>query len=626
MNPTVVSHPGVIQGMINVINIYDTGERITTVGKYGWAGVTYDCTVVVENPVTGLVGSGIPCKGLLGYVQINSPGTTNSAFPPADYADLVSQVGAKMTASLDCAIDIKLTSQIMHISHLGPSVAINSSGTPEFPMVASGSLKLNGGVCAQWSFTKKAPSDQAPQAVDAVAGVPLIRQGPISSANPPPAPPNPAAPYQFADGVDMFVGAGTPQEEYSLIYATGSQRVAFRRPKIEDDGLNRITSVTYPLLADMFALGTSTGSFPAAQVCLPLVEPSGQEYYLQISSGGNLKLSLNPITIPTDGNTRVIASSKNYTNTVYASRSLQSWAPPGTPAPPTVVNLAINTAESKPWSISVTNLTVASSIDKFGEMHDFTGSLSGDSDTPTALSNTALVFGPGLQPVQKLIEFLKKFGPMVPMDVHMTNEWGFQATLGCDFMKLLQFLGPPASTVLPTIIDELSLHVGVTGTLSSVQAVVEADAVLKVQVSFGNIIIIFKCTANFGSDGSILELDAGGGLGVGFALGPFEAEGYIAQTMDLQIGLVYGVGTSVITKAEVIFIKGWLSIEVDFEAKGCLIDSPCPAGNGSTIWCYFQITIGLEITVFSFIQIDFQVQTEWDKAMENPAKCPLIHA
>lgn len=626
MNPAIVSHPGVVQAVTNVVNIHDTGERITTVGGYGWAGVSYDCTVLLENTVIGQVGTGVPCTGLLGYVQVNSPGTTNTAFTPADYNDLISKVGPKMTASIDCSINIGLSGQIMHISHFGPSAAMNTAGAPEFPMAASGSLQLKSGTGAQWGFVSQSITDVAPQAVDAVAGVPLIRNGPVSSAVPALPPPTTPQPYRFAGGADMFVvGTGTPLVEYSLVYATGSQRVAFRRPKIEADGLNRITSVVFPLLADMFALGTSTGPFPQATVCLPLAEPTGQDYFLQISTGGNLKLSLNPITIPLDGNTRIIANSANYTNTVYASRSLQSWAPEGTvQQPPTVITLAIDTASATlPWSVSVTNLIVASSIEKFGEMYDYSGSLAADSSTPSSFTDTALIFGPGLQPVQKLVQVLKKFGPMTPMTINMTNEWGFQAMLGIDFAELEKILPPPLSTLLPAIIDELSLHVGVTGTLESVEAVVELDASIKIPVSAFFVVLIFKCSANFGSNGSVMELDAGGGLGMQYPLGPFLAEGYVAQTLDLQIGLAYGVGTTLITKAEVKFTE-WLKIEVDFEAKGCLIDSPCAAG--ATIWCYFQISIGLEITLFAFVQIDFQVQTEWDKALESPAVCPLVHA
>jgi hypothetical protein len=42
MNTSIVTHPGVILGAVDIINLRDTGERLTVPTGYGFAAVRYD--------------------------------------------------------------------------------------------------------------------------------------------------------------------------------------------------------------------------------------------------------------------------------------------------------------------------------------------------------------------------------------------------------------------------------------------------------------------------------------------------------------------------------------------------------------------------------------------------------
>ncbi|KAH0564778.1 hypothetical protein GP486_001835 [Trichoglossum hirsutum] len=626
MNPAITTHPGVIKGVRNLVNIHDTGERVPIGAGFIFAGVRYDCSVVVENCVLGQSGAGVPCSGLLGYVKIKSP-TANTNFSPADYDELISKVGSKMTASIDCTTDIGRSGQLMHISHFGPASVRNASSQIEFVMVASGSLILKSGPGAQWSFVRQGSTDASPQAVDSVAGVPLIQVGPVSSANPPIQPSSTAQPYKFADGVDLYVDDTTPTVEYSLVHATGSQRVAFRRPKIEIDDQHHITSVVPALLADMFSLGTSTGPFPSQQTCLELKEPDGHDYYLQISAGGNLTLHLDPITVGVNGSTRVMAANTNYTNTVRASRQMESWM--DEQLEPTTIDLAIDTTSpTAPWALSVTNLTISNSIQGSGEMSILLASISSSPAAATTLTNTKLIWGPGMQFLRDVILFFKNLGILVAFNVHVTNDWSYQATAGFDLPELLEMLGLAAGPALSEIVDELSFHAGIEGDFKgNTGAVMEIDATIKIPTGAGPTLSgILKFTSSFSSEGNSMELDAGGGLGFAFDLVGLSCEGYFAIMMNYTFGASTGLGGSFIIKAGAEILE-WLKITISLELKAAIINSPCKEDQKkSTIYQWGQATIAVEISLFAFVDIDFQVSGEVDMPMEKPAECPLIHA
>jgi hypothetical protein len=625
MNPAITTHPGVIKGVRNLVNIHDTGERVPIGAGFIFAGVRYDCSVVVENCVLGQSGAGVPCSGLLGYVKIKSPGA-NINFGPTDYDELISKVGSKMTASIDCTTDIGNSGQLMHISHFGPATVRNASSQIEFVMVASGSLILKSGPGAQWGFVRQGSTDASPQAVDSVAGVPLIQIGPVSSANPPIHPPSTAQPYKFADGADLYVDDTTPTVEYSLVHATGSQRIAFRRPKIEIDDRHHITSVVPALLADLFSLGTSTGPFPSQQTCLELKEPDGHDYYLQISAGGNLTLHLDPITVEADGSTRVMVANMNYTNTVRASRQTESWM--DEQLEPTIIDLIIDTTSATtPWAFSVTNLTISNSIRGSGEMSILLASISSSPTTATTLTNTKLIWGPGMQFLRDVILFFKNLGVLVAFSVNVTNDWSYQATAGFDLHDLLEKLGSTGRAIAE-IVQELSFHAGIEGDFKGkTGAVMEIDATIKIPTKTGPTLLgILKFTSSFSSEGNAMELDVGGGLGFVFDLLGLRCKGYFAVMMDYTFGASTGIGGSFIIKAEAKILE-WLKITVGLELKAAIINSPCKEDpEKSTVYQWGQATIAIEVTLFAFVNIDFQVSGEVDLPMEKPAECPLIHA
>lgn len=360
----------------------------------------------------------------------------------------------------------------------------------------------------------------------------------------------------------------------------------------------------------------------------------GTNYYLQILPDGNLKLNLDPFTLPLDSSSRTVTQSDNCTNVVYASRTKPAWqkAKDSSAQQQSTISLIIDTTSTtKPWSLSITFLTYATVLSDLGEMYDVVGSITSDPQTPTMFGQTNLVFGPGLEPVQRVFELLHSFGPLAPLVVHMTNCWSLQVTLGISLNDLLDFLGPPWSNILPQFVDELSVHLGITTDFKKVSAVVEFDATLTFPLGAYTIFLLFKLTAQFGSDGTAAELDVGGAFGEKWDLKPiFEAHLYVGLTLDLDIGhKPIGVGGSIVGSGEAKLVS-FLGAQLNFEAKYMSDRFDCDRGSQkqSTLWNYAQITLAISVSLL-FVSVDINVQFEkdWDKTQPQQANpCPLIHA
>ena len=274
-NTNLVTHPGLVRGVMNVTNIRDTGQTYTTSDGSELMAVRFDCAVTMENAVAGSGPAGVPARDQLGYVQLTDP-VHHGALAPDQYAELVAAVGP-MGGPVDSIVDIGGTGQRIRVAHVGVGTGSGVSG-PEFVMAAWGSPIMPGG--GQWSFVVQPDGADAPQAVDSDLGVPVVRAGPATA--PPPA----TSPYRFADPGDALQ-PDSPASDYGVLHATGTQCVLFLRPKIEATGAYAITSVRAPVIADPYALGLSVGPFPRLDACIPFPDAN---YALAIGANGNLAL------------------------------------------------------------------------------------------------------------------------------------------------------------------------------------------------------------------------------------------------------------------------------------------------------------------------------------------------
>jgi hypothetical protein len=606
--PSLITHPGVVWGAVAVTNIRDTGQRHTTPDGTELMAVRFDCALTIENPVLGAGPDGVPARDQLGYVQL----TPNGQLAPDQYAELLDAVGP-LGGAVDCTIDIGGTGQRMRIGRVGVAPSPGMGG-PEFVMAAWGSPTLPGG--GQWSFLRQEATDPAPQAVDPDQGVPLVRYGPA------PAAPLPTSPYRFADPSDLLQWAN-PAADYGLLHATGTQRLLFPRPMLEATGPHAITSVRAPILADPFALATATGPFPPITACIPFPNAN---YSLAIASDGNFTLEPKPFTFTTPVLNRVLQESATVREIAYTADENNT---------PTVVTIAIDTGAADPWSVNITNLSLATECGSLGEVTRIVGTIDSKSSAATQLADARFVFGPSLKPVAELVSFLEYFGPLPPPSVAMTNwDWSVQVGEVLDFQKLLERLAPPVGLFFKKFVIDLDLkmlkilhkaHVNfvmqfeVTVKLPTPLSTVSPEGDLQGIVAIGLGKFQFQI-----ANGYSFTFQLGGGVGLTGTFLGCDAILYYASSYLLITGdNVFGLGASALLKGSVDLepkLKIPVEIELSVEMKEVLLKVTCPAG--TAVYGVMQVTIALEVHVFWFIDIEFDYQNEWT-VPHDAGPCPL---
>jgi hypothetical protein len=154
------------------------------------------------------------------------------------------------------------------------------------------------------------------------------------------------------------------------------------------------------------------------------------------------------------------------------------------------VTVRIDTAAPVPWSISISNLSLAMESGSFGELHRVVGTLSAAANAPTSLTNARLVFGPPLKPVQDVVAFLEAFGAVPPVDVALTNEWSLQVGEKFDFAEMLKLSLPELQAFLEKFIDDLDVVVSLKFGGENLLSVMEFEVALKFPLPLLPIIIV----------------------------------------------------------------------------------------------------------------------------------------
>jgi hypothetical protein len=599
-NSSISTHPGVIQGVSNVTNIRDLGSIYTvpgTVPPITLAAILYDGMMTIQDVTAGQGPDGtVPVKDQLGYVQI----TTGNPLLPGQYAEMLAAVGP-LGGLIDCRLNIGESGLQMRVSRI--SVEASSGTDTEFVVATWGAPVLPGG--GQWSFLNVAGASELPTAVTGDA-VPLIRQGVVGQ------PANPSYPYRFADPADLL--PVDPANRYGICYTTGTQRLLFLEPVIATQGPPAVTALgnNIPvLLADPYVLATSTGPFPPLNLCLQF----GVGYSLNISTTGDFALQLpttGPIQLPES--TRVTSQSPNFQNVIYASNDSKN---------PSLLTLAIDTAASIPFSMNITNLSIAqivptmASAGSDGEVSRIVGDILGSSDLPTtAITNSLLQFGSVLEPVSKCLAFLREFGVMPDLSLGMTNDWAMVA--GFEF-DLANATGPLA--FLQEIFQNLSLtvNVSITWDTTTNQLTTGIDVDFSLLATFGEeflVTVVGDFTFHSGTDGSTYVLQLGGGFGLGYTVGPFA----ITATADLTVtGILgdhmWGFGVVVLVTANLDAVI--VHVGITAELSQTFLSTECNKGASETRWGITQASVAVNLSICWVVNTNWAIQTQSIQTYSN---------
>ncbi|KAI9765191.1 MAG: hypothetical protein M1839_005609 [Geoglossum umbratile] len=578
--PDIITHPGVVPGVRNVSNIRDIRGGLLTPPSSSTdppklQAVLFDCTMDLEG-----VLDGIPALNQLGYILISG------IFGAKEYETMLQSTGM-LCRPIDAVINIASTALEMAVRSVGVAATRSSGGTDlQFAVAAFGTVHFP--KVGQWSFVSQRGNGRGLEGATPInvdLGVPLIRASP------------PSSPYCFADPYTLL----SPEQvsaDYSIVFSTGTQRVQFPRPKIEA-GSSGITSTLKPLIADVFALGTSSGPFPPPDNCIPF--PSA-DFSLNIGLGGSLSLHMQyDIT-----SSRTLQNSNTSSTIITLGDHHRGH-----------VTLSIDTLDPHPWVLNITDITFSSSTSEHGIIMGVTGDILSDSSQPMPrLEGNNLAFGTKPSAAAGFIGFLQALGPLPQMATGFTNEWKAMAVLNANKKSIEDVAKniPALKSLLP-LFKYLTIKVKyeeslTTGTIS---CFVEGELDLPVGGPTGLIVAVIAGGGFDKPKSGPLVWKAEFGLGFGYK-----------QTIPpSSFGLTAVL--AVIGKAEVVsgeFLAGGavrFSAELDFGvASGSAMyeggiqyhRQPCTKGPTDVIWRITQNTVAVEVHIFWILDIAFEYHDE----------------
>ncbi len=581
----IVTHPGVVRRIANVTHIRETGERVTKSG-IEFVGVYYQGALEIDG-----AAAPVPVSQHFGFVKIGIPVLT-----PAIYAELLADRGP-LGGSLDANIGVGGGAQTMRLKRVGVGVTQAASG-PEFVMTVWGGLVFPKGG-GDWSVLQAEDAAGAPGPVPQDEGLPLIRAG---AADGPP----PTAPYRFADPADL-ARESTPERDFGILHATGTQRTFFRRPKIEAASLSRIVSTERPVIADPYVLATALGPFPLQSDAIPFPAAS---WALAVSAAGDYRLEMPSSSFPAGIGRRTMRQAGSVKSDLDYSAS--------------VVSYEVDTAQPVGWRFSLSKAAKIMNSPAMGDMITLTADVAAEAGRETVFTTPKMRLGGSLTIVQDLLTILEDLGISGILTTAMTNEWSLKMAVRIPFVdamgKDLQI--PPFPDPLPVIKfadTGIKVEIGIAPSADSAAFEMGGSPMFAIkQIPGLYVVAIIKFKIKLSTaDGTTYEVLIGLGVAYEIEAGPFELKGLIAITFFVVWGdtvLGYGVGFLVKVSAA---IEPIISVELTLEGRlaRIVVNQSLP---DETVFAAAKLTFAIEVSIFLVLNISVEFETTQVNIISGP--------
>jgi hypothetical protein len=375
-------HKGAVLGVYNVRNVRDLegASNVITltppppppiVDPFLFRKVLFDAEIGIDSRISVVAGGTVsnildatgkpitlvPSRDLVGYVQLSPvfhPGTDYTPHLP-QIASLIAQ-GGPFTPDLPCVMAVASLGALPGVGLRGTTVevnmATNGANSPAVAVAVRGAPQLPRD--GAWGVGKRRSSEPAPSLLPPNASVPLVQNATDTAA------------WHFADTTDVLQ-LNTPDNFYSFLQSTGTQKVLFERPTVPQAGVvgggggnaPGIQLPAPPSFGDMGALLNAAGLFPDIANALSL--NTGVVEQIENLAGG-LKYK-KVFTYPLDPTTATGAKQLSLADLtgVFSLDLAYADTSKGT-AKPTVITLIIDPTASPRWSISITPLSLLVTI------------------------------------------------------------------------------------------------------------------------------------------------------------------------------------------------------------------------------------------------------------------------
>ena len=424
-----VVHAGAILGVFNVRNIREQGPAVESAGLT-YQPVVFDADIGFAASVTVTAGAFtavpafetapvtlVPSGNLTGYLQLLPVGAPPA---PAQLAALVAQYGP-VTPAMSCTVEAGRfgtgAGTVLRCSAVEIAAVTTGQGgnpDPELGVALRGAPQIPRG--GGWSMGVRTYTEQAPMSLPDAFPVPVVQNN------------NDTSRWHIADVADLD-SLTQPASYYSLLHATGTNKVLFEAPQIPAaaTGPGSVPGLQFPALpsalaggvvnpgspnlGDLAAILNSTGLFPELSAALSLLTQNELPQIDTIAAGFQYSKSY---TFPGD-------SAGNPSTTTIADLGvitiLLAYGD-ATQSPPTLAQLdySVDSSASPSWKLSLKTLSFQVIVPAFGSdpVLTITGGFYGDENTKPGLTGLNITFGSALSAVQTVFSDLQALAAYLP--------------------------------------------------------------------------------------------------------------------------------------------------------------------------------------------------------------------
>jgi hypothetical protein len=640
---------GAVAGVFNVRNVREF--ETVTAGAFTYRRALFDADIGLDHRVKVTQGGAasaltdvdgnpvtlVAARDLTGYVQI-APDESASGPPPpkptpepADLALLFQQVGP-IADGFSCIAEVGGTASAPGTGLRCAAIEIDmATAGPTAPALgaalrAAPVLPRDGA----WGFGKRASGATAPVALPGNFPVPLVQ------------PKSDPGNWHFADIADVL-RLGSPANFYGLLQDTGTQRLLFEQPIVQDltggappgtvPAIHLPTGVA-PALADVGALLNATGLFPDIAKAISLIT-AGIERLATLPQG--LSYSKEYDFVGNEAPTTLLDLTVLQLALIYADAS-KGKNPSGNWNAPTKVVFNLDPAHTNPqghgrnWWLTIEPISFAVTVPEFGSdpLLTIIGGFAADDRQKPTLTNLNIDYGSALDTLKSIFSKLQALAAFLPGGAGA----GLVVSLSGGKLTVRDTFALPTLPLGLGDLSDISLDLGLSVTLSPLSA----DFIIGVGDPGNPFNWLLSPLAgngaiDIGVKGGSPDFLIQGGIGLGLAIDLGIAEGSASITLAVQID-VNGSAITILVilngQASVDVLGGLASASLSLTAAVGVSVSPLPVPvievsppgiefPSEDITFLASVAVGIHISICWVVSVNFDGSWQFSQSIHTPA-------